>query len=123
MMDLQTCFNEVREMKKEAKGIKAMYKDALAQTDEYTEICEKIKELREKKRQIEDKVKSQMGKTYEKYEDLKSEITANKELISDIAMTTLMDGKTVEVVDEFSNKYEPIYVVGFKKSGEFKTDK
>jgi len=37
-------------------------------------------------------------------------------------MTTLMDGKTVEVVDEFSNKYEPTYVVKFKKTNEIKTE-
>jgi hypothetical protein len=122
MQDMQTVFNEIREMKKEMKGIREMYKDALAQTDDYADIVEKAKELRDKKKQIETKVQSQMGKSYEKYEDLKSEVLANEELLNDIAMTTLMDGKTVEVVDEFSNKYEPVYVVKFKKTNEIKTE-
>jgi len=122
MQDMQTVFNEIRGWKKEMKEIRAMYKDALLQADNYEETVEKIKELREKKKQIETKVQNQMGKSYEKYEDLKSEVMANEELLNDIAMTTLMDGKTVEVVDEFSNKYEPVYVVRFKKTNEIKKE-
>lgn len=122
MQDMQTVFNEIREMKKEMKGIREMYKDALAQTDDYEKIVEEAKLLRDKKKQIETKVQGQMGKSYEKFEDLKSEVVANEELLNDIAMTTLMDGKTVEVVDEFANKYEPVYVVKFKKTNEIKTE-
>ena len=122
MQDMQTVFNEIREMKKEMKGIREMYKDALSQTDDYADIVEKAKELRDKKKQIETKVQNAMGKSYEKFEDLKSEVAANEELLNDIAMTTLMDGKTVEVVDEYSNKYEPTYVVRFKKTNEIKTE-
>ena len=122
MQDMQTVFNEIRGMKKEMKGIREMYKDALSQTDDYADIVEKAKELREKKKLIESRVQTQMGKSYEKFEDLKSEVLATEELLNDIAMTTLMDGKTVEVVDEFSNKYEPTYVVKFKKTNEIKTE-
>jgi SMC interacting uncharacterized protein involved in chromosome segregation len=122
MQDMQTVFNEIREMKKEMKGIREMYKDALSQTDDYADITEKAKELREKKKLIESRVQTQMGKSYEKFEDLKSEVLATEELLNDIAMTTLMDGKTVEVVDEYSNKYEPTYVVKFKKTNEIKTE-
>ncbi|MFA5993680.1 MAG: hypothetical protein WC823_01845 [Parcubacteria group bacterium] len=122
MQDMQTVFNEIREMKKEMKGIREMYKDALAQTDDYADIVEKAKELRDKKKQIELKVQNSMGKSYERFEDLKSEVSANEELLNDIAMTSLMDGKTVEVVDEYSNKYEPTYVVKFKKTNEIKTE-
>jgi hypothetical protein len=31
-------------------------------------------------------------------------------------MTTLMDGKTVEVVDQYENRYEPSFTVKFKKA-------
>ena len=122
MQDIQTVFNEIREMKKEMKELRAMYKDALSQTDDYPEIVEKMTELRDKKKQLETKVQNQMGKAYERLEELKSEVAANEELLNDIAMTTLMDGKTVEVVDEFSNKYEPSYTVRFKKTNEIKTE-
>ncbi|MFA5993346.1 MAG: hypothetical protein WC823_00130 [Parcubacteria group bacterium] len=120
MKQLQMQFDEVREMKKEMKGIREMYKDALSNADDYADICEKVKELRDKKKQIEEGIKNGMGKSWEKYEELKSEVAANKVLMSDIAMTTLMDGKTVEVVDEYSNRYEPVYAVSFKKTKEVK---
>ena len=86
----------------------------------YESVCEKVKELREKKKSIEEKVKNQMGKAWEKFEDLKGEVAAQKSLLDDIAITTLMDGKTVEVVDEFSNRYEPVWSVRFKKTNEVK---
>jgi len=123
MLDMQQVFSEIREAKKEMKNLRAQYKDALTQTDKYQETIDKVKELREEKKKIETKVQQQLGKAYEKLEELKSAVLAKEELLNDIAITTLMDGKTVEVVDEFQNKYEPIYVVRFKKTNEIaKTD-
>ena len=122
MQDMQQVFSEIREAKKEMKDIRAMYKDALAQTDKYQETVDKAKELREEKKKIETRVQGQMGKSYEKFEELKADVASKEELLNDIAMTTLMDGKTVEVVDEYSNKYEPVYVVRFKKTNEIKTE-
>ncbi|MFA6973298.1 MAG: hypothetical protein WC238_00980 [Parcubacteria group bacterium] len=122
MLDMQQVFSEIREAKKEMKELRAQYKDALAQTDKYQETAEKIKLMREEKKTIETKVQQQLGKSYEKLEDLKSEVLAKEELLNDIAITTLMDGKTVEVVDEFQNKYEPVYVVKFKKTNEIVTE-
>lgn len=122
MLDMQQIFSEIREAKKEIKNLRARYKDALAQTDKYEETTEKVKELREEKKTIETKVQQQLGKAYEKMEELKAEVAAKEELLNDIAITTLMDGKTVEVVDEFQNKYEPIYVVKFKKTNEIRKE-
>ena len=122
MLDIQTVFNEIREAKKEIKELRAQYKDALAQTDKYRETVDKVKELREEKKRIEIKVQQQLGKTYSRLEDLKSEVTAKEDMLNDIAMTTLMDGKTVAVVDEFKNRYEPVYVVRFKKTNEIQTE-
>ncbi len=118
MQQMQIVFAEMRENKKELKGLKEMYRDALNETDEYQELTEKIKEMRAKKKAIETRVQNQMGRSYEKIEELTSEIKGQKEMLSDIAITTLMDGKTVEVSDEFGNIYEPAYNVNFKKSNE-----
>lgn len=121
MLDMQQVFSEIREAKKEMKELRAQYRDALSQTDKYQETTDKIKLLREEKKTIESKIQMQLGKAYEKLEELKSEVLAKEEMLNDIAMTTLMDGKTVEVVDEFQNKYEPVYVVKFKKTNEIVT--
>lgn len=116
MQNIQEVFNRLREIKKEAKDLKDMYKDALAQADEYDEVVEQIKTLREKKKQIETRIQAEMGRAYEKLDDLKHEGDTNKEMLSDIAMSTLMKGETVEVKDEYENVYEPQFKVNFKKA-------
>ena len=114
MQNIQEVFNHIREMKKEQKDLRDMYKDALVQADEYEEIVEKITTLREQKKQIELRIQQQLGRAYEKFDDLKREVETEKEMLNDI--TTLMKGETVVVKDEFDNDYEPSWKVGFKKA-------
>ncbi|EKD58373.1 MAG: hypothetical protein ACD_56C00141G0003 [uncultured bacterium] len=116
MQNIQEVFNHIREMKKEQKDLRDMYKDALVQADEYEEIVEKITVLREKKKEIETRIQAQLGRAYEKLEDLKREVDTEKEMMNDIAISTLMKGETVVVKDEFDNDYEPNWKVAFKKS-------
>lgn len=116
MQNIQEVFNHIREMKKEQKDLRDMYKDALVQADEYEEIVEKIATLREKKKEIEIRIQSQLGRAYEKLEDLKREVETEKEMMNDIALSTLMKGETVLVKDEYDNEYEPNWKVGFKKA-------
>lgn len=121
MQNIQDVFNQIREMKKEQKDLRDMYKDALVQADEYEEIIEEIKTLREKKKAIEQRIQAQLGRAYEKFEDLKHEVETQKEMMNDIALSTLMKGETVVVKDEFDNEYEPNWKVGFKKANGGKT--
>ena len=103
-------------MKKDQKDIRDMYKDALVQADKYEEIVEEIKTLREKKKEIETRIQNSLGRSWEKFEDLKVQMEAEKEMLSDIAISTLMKGETVAVKDEFENAYEPVWKVNFKKT-------
>lgn len=116
MKDLQSIFNHIQEMKKDMKTIKKEYADTLANADDLELINEEIKKLKERKKQIEIRVQEQMGKRYAELEDLKEEIESEQEMLNDIAITTLMDGKTVEVLDEYQNRYEPLFAVKFKKA-------
>lgn len=116
MQNIQEVFNHIREMKKEQKDLRDMYKDALVQADEYEEIVEQMTTLREKKKQIELRIQQQLGRAYEKFSDLKIEVETEKEMLNDIALSTLMKGETVVVKDEFDNDYEPNWKVGFKKA-------
>ena len=93
-----------------------MYKDALVQADEYEEIVEEIKKLRERKKEIETRIQGELGRSYEKLEDLKLEVDAQKEMLNDLAISTLMKGETVVAKDEFDNVYEPVWKVSFKKT-------
>lgn len=116
MQDLQGLFRHIQEMQRERRSIRKEYQDVLAQEAEYQKIIEDMKQLRERKQQIEIKARESMGKRFQDFEDLGEEISSEQEMLSDVAMTTLMDGKTVEVVDEFENKYDPIFSVKFKKA-------
>ncbi len=92
-----------------------MYRDALTTTPEHAEISEKMKSLRERKKQIEQAIKEQFGKEITELEDLKVDIESDTELMSDAALTQLVKGETVEVTDQYQNQYEPVFTVKFKK--------
>ena len=113
---IQEIFIHLQEMKRTQRSIRKEYQDVLGQEMEYQKIIEEIKKLRERKAQIEVKAKEAMGKRYAELEELKDEVASNQEMLSDVAMTTLMNGQTVEVTDEFENKYEPAFSVKFKKA-------
>lgn len=115
MGQLQILFEEIREMKKERKDLRDMYKDALVQADNYEEICEEIKTLREKKKAIETRIQNQMGRAYDKMLELDGEIKTKKSMMNDVALNDYTKGDHVEVQDEFGNKYVPEFSVGFRK--------
>lgn len=115
MKDVQEVFNELQTAKKEMKEIRKEYKDLLTQDAEYQEVVEKMNELREIKKQHELSAQRDMGSRWEKFEDLKGEVKSLQEMISDISLSTMMDGETVEVRDEYDTLYEPTYTVAFKK--------
>jgi predicted nuclease with TOPRIM domain len=116
MQDIQEIFRHIQEMKRTQRSIRKEYADVLTQEAEYQTIVEEMKRLRERKKQIETKAQEAMGKRFEEFEELQDEIGTNQEMLSDVAMTTLMSGQTVAVTDEFENKYDPVFSVKFKKA-------
>lgn len=116
MQDIQELFNRIQTTKKQAKDIRAAYKDALAASGEYVEINEKIKTLRERKKQIETSVKSDFSGEFTKLEDFKVDLESDNTMLADAALTKMMKGETVQVVDEYNNTYAPEFSVKFKKS-------
>lgn len=115
MKDVQEVFNEMQTAKKEMKEIRKEFKDVLVQDAEYQEILEKLNDLKEVKKQHELSAQRDMGMRWEKLEELKGETKSLQEMMSDISLSTMMDGETVEVRDEYDNLYEPAYSVAFKK--------
>ena len=116
MKDVQEIFSKLKEVSQEQKEIRKEYRDALTQADNYEETLEKLDELKQEKKRIEERIQGTMGSRWEKLENLKNKTKELKQMQSDAAMTTLMDGKTVEVQDEFNNVYEPVFSVSFKKT-------
>ena len=116
MAKLEEVFNKIQNSKKEQREIKATYKDALTNLGEYKKIIEKISELKEKKKRIEENAKNDFSSEFAKLDSLKIDIESNKTILADIAINQLMKGETVEIIDDYNNKYEPIFSVKFKKS-------
>lgn len=116
MKNIQEVFDRISQIKKEQKNAKGAYKDALDNSDSYRKLTEELKTLKEKKKQTETIIQREMGTEFQKMEDLKLEMESNKEMLSDIALTTVMKGETVEVKDEYGNVYEPVWSVKFKKN-------
>lgn len=115
MQSIQELFDKLQENKKEQKEIKREYQDALANTNEYEETAEELKKLREKKKRIETIARNRMGERYAHLEDLKEKADELNQMIADIAMSTLAEGKSVEIKDQYENSYEPVYKISFRK--------
>lgn len=117
MKSLQEVFNQVQLAKKQQKDIRASYRDALANSQEYQLAKEQLEALKMKKKQIEDAIKLEFSSELNKLDELKAELEAQTAMLSDIALTKLMNGEQIEeIVDTKNQTYEPVLSVKFKKS-------
>jgi len=115
MKDIQEVFRRVQKLKGEQKDLRKQYKEALISSLENQEISEKIKSLRQRKKQIELSIRQGMESEIRRLEDVGIDIESDLELISDLAMTKLMKGETIKVTDDQNSEYEPVLVVKFRK--------
>lgn len=115
MQNIQEVFEKIQELKKTRKEIGKEYRDALSQASGYQETQEEIKKLREKKKMLEAGVQSEMGMRFEEYEKAKREIESLSQMLTDIAMSTLMKGESINLKDQYDTEYEPSYKITFKK--------
>ncbi|KKW42551.1 MAG: hypothetical protein UY92_C0006G0112 [Candidatus Magasanikbacteria bacterium GW2011_GWA2_56_11] len=115
MQNIQEVFSRLEKSQTRQKEIKRLYRDALDATPEYQEIGEKVKSLRERKKQVEQAIKESFAKELTELEDLSVDIESDRELMSDLALTQLVKGENVSVTDQYENEYEPVFSVKFKK--------
>ena len=115
MSKIQDFFNKIQVNKKKQTDIRKMYKDALATSQQYIEIIDKIKILRDKKKEIELSIQADFSSEFDKLESLKIDIETDNMMMSDLALNQLTKGEMIEISDEYENKYEPIFNVKFKK--------
>lgn len=114
--NLQEVFSRVEKSTRRVRELKAIYRDALAQNDEYQEVKEKLDNLKNRKKQIEEATKEQFEQELTELEDLKIDIASDKEMMSDMALTQMVKGESVVVRDEHDTEYEPVFNARFKKS-------
>lgn len=115
MRDMQEVFDEIQEHKQRRKEIAREYRDVLAQDQDYQDMKEELATLRDKKKMREQGAQSGMGRLWEEYERAGSDIAELEQMLTDIAMTNLMDGKSISLKDKNDAEYEPSYKITFKK--------
>ena len=117
MPELQDVFNRVKEKKQERKKLKSVYADALSTSKPYQDVLEELNTLKAKKQGMEAEIKAQFVSELEAMDRIKADIDADNQLMTDIALTTMMKGETVELKDpETDTPYEPVFSVRFKKT-------
>lgn len=115
MPNLQEVWSRMQKTKKKQKEIRAAYKDALANSADYGKIVEDLKTLREKKKKIEMDTRADFSSEFAELDTLKADAETDQEVLSDLALNTYTKGETVQVTDEYENKYEPVFVVKFRR--------
>jgi len=113
--DIQDVFNRIKEKKKELKDLRAVCKDVIDSSEACKEVNEKLKVLREKRKQIMAVVQEQCSGELTKIEDLKIDIESDEDMLTDMAMTKYIKGESIELQDQYDNNYEPVFTVKFKK--------
>lgn len=116
MQDLKDVHERIHKTKQEKKKVNEVLRDVLAQSKPYQDVLEELKTLKAKKAQIETAIRSDFVKELEKMDQLKGDIQNDLQLLSDIALSMMMKGETVEITDEHDVKYEPVFKVSFKKA-------
>ncbi len=116
MKDIQEIFNELQGLKKDVGETRKDYRNILTQDPEYQSLLDDMEEFKINKKAIEESARTSLGSTWEKLEENVQNIKDLEQIITDVAMTNLMDGKTIEVRDEWDNLFEPIYKINFKKA-------
>ena len=115
MSKLQEVFNRIKESKEEQTKIRRSYKDSLDNSQEYKTILEKLKVLKENKKQIEERISSDFKTELSRLDTIKLDIAHDIEMMSDLALNQLVEGKVIEIKDKNDNNYEPLFKVTFKK--------
>ena len=111
---VQEIFDRLQGKRQEARIIGRKYKEELATSHEYQTIKEQMDKLREKKKKYEKATKEQTGATFAKLDGLKLAIKQDTQMLSDVALTTIMKGEAIQVRDEHT-EYEPVFAVRFRK--------
>lgn len=112
MNDLQQIFERIQEKRKQLKDLRQAYKDSLDTTPGYKKVLDDMKAFREQKKNYEASVKSQFAS---EMEEVKTDLDTDMQMISDLALTKLMKGETIEITDKYDANYEPVFSVKFKK--------
>lgn len=116
MADLKELHERVKVKKAEKKKVSQIVRDVFDQSKPYAELMEQLEELKVKRLQLQNEIRAGLMSEVEQLDRLALDIQTDVVLMSDLALTKLMKGETIELSDENDIKYEPVFKVTFKKA-------
>jgi predicted transcriptional regulator len=116
MPNVQEIFNRIQEKQKEQKTLRGIHRDVYTNSAALQQVLEEMKDLKEKKKKIENALKADLKSELDKMDEIKNYIASDREMLSNLALTQLIKGEAIQITDEHNNKYEPIFTVRFAKS-------
>lgn len=114
MPSLEEVYQRMQVSKKKQKELRSMYREALTQSKSFQEAKEEKEKLAEKCRRLENEIKNDFVNEQAQIDKLKLSLAADKQLLTDMAITQLMKGQTVEINAD-DGSLEPIFDVRFKR--------
>ncbi len=118
MANLIEVYTRLQSNKRQRADLKKMFKDELAQNDEYRNLIDELKTMKERKKSIESQVMAAALSDANQIDDLGNEIKHDAELLADVALNMYVKGEPVEVIDENNVRYVPQFAVKFVKDAE-----
>ncbi len=115
MPNLEEVYQRLEKNKKRKREIGKMVADELSHSPRHAEIKEEMKTLREEKKGIELQVTAGSPE-FAELEDLRADIQTDQEVLSDIALNMYMKDQSVEIIDQYDQKWYPSFKVAFKKN-------
>lgn len=122
MNTLQDTFYQIQDAKKKQREIRSLYREALKKSHDYQEVMRESRTLQEKKRLIEQKIKTEFSRELDTLDDLIEEVKVHNEKLTNMVLSHITKGEVVKVRDMRNNSYDPLIRVVFKKSDEQETE-
>lgn len=121
MASLEEVYSRLVQKKKQRRELTGAYQDELRNHARYQEILAQMKALRDEKKSIETELLEQAG-TSQDIELIKIDIKSDLELLADIALNLYVSNQNVEIIDEWNNRWSPLFSVRFIKGGYAEKD-
>lgn len=116
MPELNEIHARMRVKKDEKKKVSQLVKDVFDQSKPYQEVMDELKRLKAKRLQLQNEIRAGLMSEVEQIDKLALDLQNDAMILSDLALTKLMQGETVEITDENDVKYQPVFKVSFKKA-------
>ncbi|MBI2484369.1 hypothetical protein HYV71_04260 [Candidatus Uhrbacteria bacterium] len=118
MATIQDTFFRIQDTKKKQREIRSLYREALKKSHSYQEVLTDMQTLREKKKRIEENIRTEYARDLEQLDALVAELKEDHSKLADMVLSSLMRGEIIKVRDTHNTVYNPIVKVAFKKSDE-----